>query len=58
MDIAENRLGIPAEVVSFVMSVGTTVNMDLRLKLFAANYTFVLLFTFFLPFFLVIDDPQ
>ena len=28
MDIAENRLGIPKEVVSFVMPVGATVNMD------------------------------
>jgi len=28
MDIAENRLGIPGEVVSFVMPVGATVNMD------------------------------
>ena len=28
MDIAEHKLGIPGEVVSFVMPVGSTVNMD------------------------------
>jgi Na+/H+-dicarboxylate symporter len=28
MDIAENRLGIPGEVVSFVMPTGATLNMD------------------------------
>lgn len=28
MDVAENRLGIPKDVVSFVMPVGATINMD------------------------------
>ena len=28
MDVAQNRLGIPAETVSFVMPVGATLNMD------------------------------